>query len=319
MILMYHRIAEPDLDPWQLCVSPENFAQHLERLGQTFEFIRLSDVPTCQKPEKKAVITFDDGYLDNLLMAKPILEQYSVPATVFVTTGYIGKKKEFWWDQLEQLFLLPGVLPRKIEFEILGILCSFEFKLHRHYPSEFASNLQNWKVTYDGTAPPTERHCLFLDIWGKLQKAPEASRRSVMDYLFSWAGREPELRQTHQTMSQDALIQLIDNGLIDVGSHCVTHGALNAMGHDEQSEEINTSKQCLESIIGSKILSLAYPHGEFDRETCEMTRSAGYKCAVGTNRYRVDNFDTHFQLKRKTAFNIPGDLFQARVIDRCIA
>ena len=39
LILMYHRIADPDLDPWSLCVSPENFAQHLETLSQCCEFI----------------------------------------------------------------------------------------------------------------------------------------------------------------------------------------------------------------------------------------------------------------------------------------
>lgn len=313
---MYHRIAAAEFDPWHLCVSPENFAQHLERLGQTYEFIRLSEVPTCQSLEKKAAITFDDGYLDNLLAAKPILEQYSIPATVFVTTGYIGKGKEFWWDQLEQLFLLPGKLPPKIEFDISGIQCQFEFKQDHDYPVKLASSLMNWKVPYDGTELPTERHFLFLHLWEKLQKASEASRTSVVDYLLTWAGKERVVRSTHKTMAPNELIELINGGLIDVGSHCVTHGSLTAMSTDEKFVEINSSKEQLESILDKKVLSLAYPHGEFDQQTCEMTRNAGYVCAVGTNRYRVKEFDTHYQLKRKAALNISGDLFQARILDR---
>ena len=103
LILMYHRIAEPELDPWRLCVSPENFEQHMELLSHQYELLKLSEITTCKDLKNKAFITFDDGYLDNLLLAKPILEKYDAPATVFVTTGYIGGRSEFWWDELEQL------------------------------------------------------------------------------------------------------------------------------------------------------------------------------------------------------------------------
>ena len=51
------------------------------------------------------MVTFDDGYADNLWNAKPLLERYDVPAAVFVTTGYAGQDREFWWDELETLLL----------------------------------------------------------------------------------------------------------------------------------------------------------------------------------------------------------------------
>lgn len=314
LILMYHRIAEPDLDPWKLCVSPENFTQHLERLSQRYDFIKLSEIPACGDLKHKVVITFDDGYLDNFLLAKPILEKFSAPATVFVTTGYIGGEREFWWDELEQLTLMPGDLPRTLSLNVAGVQCQFEFREYHHYSDEMADSHRHWKVTYDGTPPPTERHALFMNLWEKLKQSPEAARRSVIKYLFDWAGLEPTVRPTHRPMKQGELAQITRGGHIEIGSHCVTHGSLSAMELDEQSSEINTSKQSLESILGVRIRCLAYPHGEYDRVICEMTRNAGYNCAVGTTKYRVSDFDKRFQLRRRQAPNVPGDVFEARVL-----
>jgi len=87
-VLMYHRIASPVNDYWQLCVSPENFEQQLQVIS---------------KYKKNILITFDDGYIDNYSNARPLLEKYQLPAIFFIATGNIDSGKEFWWDQLEQL------------------------------------------------------------------------------------------------------------------------------------------------------------------------------------------------------------------------
>ena len=63
-------------------------------------------------PSAGVVVTFDDGYADNFHNAKPLLERYEIPATVFVTTGYLQDQREFWWDELERILLQPGTLPR---------------------------------------------------------------------------------------------------------------------------------------------------------------------------------------------------------------
>jgi peptidoglycan/xylan/chitin deacetylase (PgdA/CDA1 family) len=65
-------------------------------------------------------VTFDDGYADNLLNGKPLLECYDVPVTVFVTSGYVGAGREFWADELERLFLQPGTLRQELCLAIKG-------------------------------------------------------------------------------------------------------------------------------------------------------------------------------------------------------
>ena len=53
-------------------------------------------------------ITIDDGYLDNLQYAVPILEELEIPATIFVSTGTMEQDRELWWDELESLLLVGG-------------------------------------------------------------------------------------------------------------------------------------------------------------------------------------------------------------------
>ena len=94
IVLTYHRIAEPGVDPWRLSVSPERFAGQMEVLRQQARPVTLEELVSkrIDKGAKPAVaVTFDDGYVNNLSAAKPILERLGVPATVFVCSGYLER------------------------------------------------------------------------------------------------------------------------------------------------------------------------------------------------------------------------------------
>src|SRR5690606_36408110 len=111
LILLYHRVTTLENDPWSLAVTPEHFAEHMEVLRRYTYPLPLRDlvqrVRTGRFPEGSVAITFDDGYRDNLYAAKPLLERHEIPATVFIATGYTGREREFWWDELEALLLEP--------------------------------------------------------------------------------------------------------------------------------------------------------------------------------------------------------------------
>jgi peptidoglycan/xylan/chitin deacetylase (PgdA/CDA1 family) len=85
-----------------LTVTPASFEKHLVYLKDNYEVIPLYDLAQRIKQKKltgrEAAITFDDGYRDNLTYALPLLEKYGLPATIFVTSSFIGKRGEFDWD-----------------------------------------------------------------------------------------------------------------------------------------------------------------------------------------------------------------------------
>ena len=106
-VLVYHTISAPrepllaDID-----ISPERFARQLEWLARWRRVVPLVETlkPGFRRPVS---ITFDDGYRDNLTVALPLLEKYSMPATVFVSAGFIGDEGYVSRDELRDLARHP--------------------------------------------------------------------------------------------------------------------------------------------------------------------------------------------------------------------
>jgi peptidoglycan/xylan/chitin deacetylase (PgdA/CDA1 family) len=129
VVLMYHRIAEQDPDPWELSVSPHHFAEQMEVLAAQRHPMALNEFIAGGKvsalPADAVAVTFDDGYADNLLEAKPILERFGIPATVFVTSVAVDHPRELWWDELERVLLAPEQLPNELHLKVGGRKISF--------------------------------------------------------------------------------------------------------------------------------------------------------------------------------------------------
>src|ERR1700759_3055747 len=89
IVLMYHRVDKVDTNPWSICVSPENFEKQIRFLKQNFNIITVDELVIQLRSntinQNAVCITFDDGYADNYIHAKPVLEKYNCPATFFIT------------------------------------------------------------------------------------------------------------------------------------------------------------------------------------------------------------------------------------------
>ena len=103
-------------------VNPEYFEKQINHLVKHYKVLPLNEIFSSDK--NSVVITFDDGYKNNLEYAYPILKKYNLAATVFVTYKFIDENIFAWWDRLEysrkhaDLSMLKSMNPYKIEKEI---------------------------------------------------------------------------------------------------------------------------------------------------------------------------------------------------------
>src|ERR1051325_10318040 len=183
LVLLYHRVASLSPDPQLLCVTPAHFGEHLEVLRQYGDPVALHkllpSVKTRTRGRTLVVVTFDDGYIDNLDHAKPLLERHDIPATVFVTTGYVGTQNEFWYDDLERLLLQPGNLPDTLRVNIDGTFQEWQLGSASHYDPKTHQSYAGWNITK--TLNPTRRHELYRSIFHRLHPLPDQERRRALD------------------------------------------------------------------------------------------------------------------------------------------
>jgi peptidoglycan/xylan/chitin deacetylase (PgdA/CDA1 family) len=329
LVLLYHRVTELPTDPQLLCVAPSRFGEHLEILRRhnvmsLRQMVRAMDGGAI--PPRSVVVTFDDGYADNLHNAKPLLEQFHVPATVFVVSGSVGSSSEFWWDDLDRLLLQPGTLPETLHLTIAGVPHEWRLGDSARYDAAAYERFRAWNVL--GKADPTPRHAIYRELCNLLRPLSSEERRQAVDQLSRWASTEAGGRWTHRMLSPEELRQLPAGGLIEVGAHTVTHPVLSACpaaGPPEQppstgggtaSAEIRDSKAQLENIVGRPVTSFSYPYGsraDYTAETVDLVRGAGFACACSNFFGPVRPDTDRYQLPRVIVRDWDGDEFARRL------
>ncbi|NDJ15896.1 polysaccharide deacetylase family protein [Myxacorys almedinensis] len=313
IILMYHRIDEPPNDPCRVCVSPRHFSEQLEVLSRHCRILPLQEMvemAQARKPlEQTVAITFDDGYADNLLTAKPLLEKYNAPATMFVPTGNWNRNQEFWWDALERVFLQPGHLPQRLRLEISGDVYEWDLGEVADYSEADFERDRTWTIYTAANADPTIRHSIYRSLSRLCFPLPEPERQNLLTQLASWSGIESTTRLTHRSLSPEEVRQLGDGSLIEIGAHTVYHPPLSTLSATLQQQEIQQGKAALETLLGYSISSFAYPYGNYNTQTLDVMRTTDFACACSTKASKVVHTSNCFELPRVEVQNWDGEAF----------
>jgi peptidoglycan/xylan/chitin deacetylase (PgdA/CDA1 family) len=263
IVIGYHRVADSEWDPLGLTVKPDNFAAQLDVLKKLRDIVTVGELAlrhAAGEPlERYAAITFDDGYADFATAVVPAIEAHAVPATVFVTTGAIGKS--FWWDEVARLLTPNGQAAPTLQILQNG----------GREPWLFSDLDQSGK-----------RATTAQFICHSMACGNQDDIRSVIEQLRAWSGASGSAQPDCGPMSGAQLTSVARHPLVELGAHTVSHGCLALLERDAQRSEIGQSKAALETLRGTAVTVFSYPNGSFSDTTRELVEELGFRCACAS-------------------------------------
>ena len=260
-ILAYHRITDPhapgfDTFKPNVSATPAAFAAQMDFMQQRFNVVSIGDIVAWLRgqhplPPRPALITFDDGYRDNLEQAFPILQARRLPAVVFLATDYIGHALPFYWDLIAYCF---------------------------HHTSQDGADLplagwQHWSDE-NGRAAVMMSWLDYLKKlsddkkWALVIRLPQALGVSLSAGAFA---------RLH--LSWDEVRSMVAGG-VDMGAHTQSHPILTRISLEQARLEATGSKARIEQEIEHPVVSFAYPNGlpaDFNPALQTMLKQVGFE------------------------------------------
>jgi len=286
-VLAYHRVLDVadddafDFDVELISAGTADFDWQVRHVRDNYDPITFADLLAALDgraalPSRPVIFTFDDGFDDNYEYAYPILRRHGVPATIFISSDYIGAARTYWFDWVSYLVNQCG--GRRIELPGLG-------------------------QSFDCPTARSGRRALIMDLLERLKRVPDAARRAAVDELEAASGVEFPAAGFAESrpMSWDQVREMADNG-IEFGSHTASHPILKQVDDAGLERELGGCKQRIEAELGRACDVIAYPVGgahAFDQRIIDHVGRAGYRLGAsyqrGTND--IDALET-FAMKR---------------------
>ncbi len=260
VVLNYHGVQDgefrTDRHLYINTVSSAEFEAHLQLVTRHFQPVRASDVESWVSgerdlPERAILLTFDDGFRNNLTHAAPLLKRHGVPAILFLATAYIGGTRILWPQELYELGLRwprERVPLASGEFNLTGDRRARAKELVAFAKTQPADAIEPWLNALREEAPlPSDLHT-----------------NPVYEFL-TW----------------DEVRQLPAYGF-EIGSHTHNHPIMARCSGERMTRELEVSKNEIESRLGIRCGSFCYPNGgpsDWSEETGHAVQAAGYRAA----------------------------------------
>jgi peptidoglycan/xylan/chitin deacetylase (PgdA/CDA1 family) len=289
-ILVYHRVL-PGPDPFGMgVVTTVEFRAQMAALRRCFRVISLDALAAELErggPEPGAVcVTFDDGYRDNLQHALPVLEEFGIPATVYLATDFIGTGKLPWYERVLDTVRrsrAPRLVLEGTEVDLqLG----------------------------EGLARATAAHRLL----GWLKQFDPAARDGHIDRVQAELGN-PGPASGGLMLDWTEVKELARRG-VAIGAHTQSHPILTTVPVETMEAEIAGSKREIEGRLDAPVTLFAYPNGkrgDFDGRVKDVVRRLGFTCAVTTVEGVNTSSQDRFELYRRQPWERSANSFLFRM------
>ncbi|WP_162604632.1 polysaccharide deacetylase family protein [Geomonas edaphica] len=249
-------------------VTTEHFAENIRHLKERYTIVPLdvllAGVFEGEGMKDHCAITFDDGWEDNYLHAFPVLASERVPATVFLSTAYIGTEKWFWFDEVA-FFMKNGA-----RFDALRSLAGPGAESVVRAVRGKPRRLGDWITDVVLAMKNTD---------GELLSAV-ASEISEWNRAFTPASKV--------MLDWKQVVEMKNSGLVGFHSHSHSHKNLDRLSMAEVLEDVQTSLDSLRAHLGQEEPGIfCYPSGRFAPETTLALKEMGFRYAVTTQRGAV--------------------------------
>lgn len=290
LILLYHRV-HPVADPLRPDdVDAVAFDWQMEVLARYFTPLPLDNAMELLRqgklPANAVCVTFDDGYADNVEVALPILQRWSVPATFFLTTGFFGHGC-MWNDRVIEL--LRNVDTPKVSLLNLG--------------------LGEYEITSTDA-----RLQMVNSVLRQLKHLPLAERDQQVQRLEN----ELNIDISYSPMMQKEQVSVLLKAGMGVGAHTVNHPILAKISLDEAQQEIESGKQQLEMLTEKEVTLFAYPNGapgkDYGAEHVDLVKAAGFDAAFSTAWAAAQHTDDFMQMPRVGSWDNTRFRFYLRLV-----
>ena len=289
-VVNYHRIlaaknplldCEPDLATfrWQMALLARSF-----NVLPLYEAVQL--LGSRRMPPRAVSITFDDGYRSVHELALPVLQQWRLPATVFVASGFVSGGA--MWNDL----ILDAV---------------------QHLPQSHL-DLRDLNLGMYSLATLAERKHAVRSVTNASKYLPQAARQAL-------SGRLERLVGGHvgqSLMLTPGMLVELDRAGVEIGAHTITHPILTSIGDDDARHEIEGGKHALEAIIGKPVRLFAYPNGkagkDFDERHSAMAARAGFVAAFTTHSGAAGGQQDRYALPRSRPWDRTPLMFGLRLL-----
>jgi peptidoglycan/xylan/chitin deacetylase (PgdA/CDA1 family) len=276
VILLYHRIAVAEYDPFGLCLPPDEFRFQIGYVRQHCQPMSLEALTHAVRsgsvPDRAVAVTLDDAYVDNLTVASPMLTAAEIPATFFATTADLDRDREFWWDTVTRLLLCEPSLPAGLEF--------------------------HWADGAQRSVPTSvDRQALLRTVHDMMRLVPARQRDDLVQQLVRQVDRG-RTQSSARPMTGSELQVLASRPGHDIGAHTRHHLSLPAQPDDVCLDECRDSRTQLEALLNRSVISLAYPFGDLTERTVKHAADAGFSSAVTIAAEPVTSFSDVMRLPR---------------------
>jgi peptidoglycan/xylan/chitin deacetylase (PgdA/CDA1 family) len=286
IILGYHRVIPNDEtgSPYRMGMGARLFEAQIRWLAARHRIVSMEEFLTWRASDRTptedlVVLTFDDGYRDNLTHAAPILRELGVPAVFYVTSSGLSERMPYWPEVLGQMTLLTEAR-------------SVSLGLGRETPTV-------GPIDYP-LMTPAQRTRSCLRMIAELRTLPSAKITEAIGVIATRLGVDPAAagERTPRLLDADDIRSLASSGFT-IGSHSATHPYLPSETIEVQRREIVESKRAIENAVQSPVVDFCYPGGGHDERTRALVREAGYRSAVTWEPGVAGPADDPYALPRK--------------------